>query len=318
VARVRLVPVVALLLALVVVPSAAPASSAVGNQRVLVILGTSSAQPYSVGRVQEVTRETADFYRTSSFGQLNLDFDITPWLHAFTADPGCGFTSQNSFDALMQPARLAAQRAGYEPGKYPRLVYVLADSRCAFFGTTWGQEVTLTREPTLELLLHELGHSFGLGHAGASSCVNGCSVIEPGDPYSPMGTGDKLLDFTACEKVVLGWLPEQPKVTQDGRYTLVPSGRAGPGRHALVIDTEIGEWWIEYRAKPFRGLLVHFVDVLHPTPVFAIGPILMTNPTHHHRNWIASGETYRVDTFTVKLLSAGTPQAQVRIHFVGG
>jgi hypothetical protein len=316
VARVRLVAFATLLLALVVVPSAG--ASATGSQRVLVILGTSGAQPYTAGDVQGVARQAARFYRTSSFGQLNLDFDVTPWLHAFTADPGCGFTSQSAFDALMQPARIAAQRAGYAPSDYPRLVFVLADSRCAFFGTTWGQEVTLTREPTLQLLVHELGHSFGLGHAGASACADSCSVLEPGDPYSPMGTEDKLLDFTAYEKVLLGWLPAQPRVTSDGRYTLVPASRNGPVRHAAVIDTSLAEWWIEYRAKPFRGLLVHFVDVFHPNPVFALGPILIVNPTHHHRNWVARGETYRADTFTVKLLTAGTGQAQVRIHFIGG
>jgi len=43
----------------------------------------------------------------------------------------------------------------------------------------------------------------------------------------------------------------------------------------------------------------------------------MVNPTRHHRNWIARGETYRADTFTVKLLSAGSAQAEVGIHFVG-
>lgn len=314
-ARVRLVAVVALLLALTVVPSAAP--SAVGQQRVLVILGTSGATPYTIGNVQDVARAAADFYRGSSFGQLNLQFDITPWLHAFTADPGCGFTSQSSFDQLVQPARLAAQHAGYRPSEYPRLVYILADSRCAFFGTTWGQEITLTREPSLELLVHELGHTFGLGHAGTASCADGCDVMEPGDPYSPMGTGDRLLDFSTYEKVVLGWLPAQAKVTGNGRYLLAPASRDGPGRHALVIDTNHGEWWIEYRAKPFRGLLVRFVDVLHPTPTFALGPILMLNPTHHHRNWIARGETYRADGFTVRLLRGGSAQAQVQIHFVG-
>jgi hypothetical protein len=317
VARVRLVAVAALSLTLVAVPSAAASSSAVGTQRVLIILSTSGPQPYTVANVQSVARRTTQFYRTSSFGQLNLAFDVTPWLQAFNADPGCEITSQSSLDALMQPARVAAQRAGYRPSDYPRLVYVVADSRCAFFGTTWGREVTLTREPTLALLVHELGHSFGLGHAGASHCPDGCSIVEPGDPYSPMGTGDHMLDFTAYEKVVLGWLPAQPRVTSDGRYTVVPTSRNGPVRHALVVDTKLGEWWIEYKAKPFRGLLVYFVDVFHPTPIFAVGPILMLNPTHHHRNWVALGETYRADGFTVKLLGVGQ-QARVRIHFVSG
>ncbi len=105
-ARVRLVAVAALLLALAAVPSSA--ATAVGPQRVLVILGTSGVQPYTPASVEDVARQTAAFYRASSFGQLNLNFDITPWLHAFSTDPGCGFTSQSTFDALMQPARLAA------------------------------------------------------------------------------------------------------------------------------------------------------------------------------------------------------------------
>jgi hypothetical protein len=318
VARVRVVAAVAVLSALVVVPSAAAAPSSTGQQRVLVILGTSGSQPYTVGNVQDVVRATAAFYHTSSFGRLSLDFDVTPWLRAFAADPGCGFTSQTSFDTLVQPARLAAQRAGYEISDYPRLVFVLADSRCAFFGTTWGQEITLTRQPTLELLVHELGHSFGLGHAGSTRCANRCDVIEPGDPYSPMGTGAKLLDFSAYEKELLGWLPAQPKVIADGRYALVPATRGGTGRHALVVDTKLGEWWIEYCAKPFKGLLVHFVDILHPVPIFALGPILILDPTHHHRDWVAYGETYRAGAFTVKLLRVGATQAQVRVHFLGG
>jgi hypothetical protein len=303
------------MLALVIVPSAEP--SALGEQRVLVILGTAGGQPYTVDDVRTATQATASFYRKSSFGRLDLEFDVTPWLRAFTADPGCGITSQSTLDQLMQPARLAAERAGYTPSDYPRLVYILADSRCAFFGTTWGSEVALTRQPSLELLAHELGHSFGLGHAGAASCPARCDVIEPGDPYSPMGTGDRLLDFSAYEKVVLGWLPPQPKVTANGRYAIVPASRAGGGSHALVVDTPQGEWWIEYRAGPFRGLLVRFVDIFHPVPPFAVGPILMVNPTRHHRNWIARGETYRADTFSVRLVRAGAAQAQAQIQFAG-
>jgi len=317
VARARLAAVAALLAVLVLAPPSG-AASATGEQRVLIILGTSGAQPYSVADVQSVARSAAEFYRTSSFSKLDLHFDVTPWLKAFTSDPGCGFTSQSTLDQLMLPARLAAQRAGYAPAGYPRLVYIIADSHCAFYGTTYGQEVTLTRAPNLELLLHELGHSFGLGHSRASRCVEGCNVADPGDPFSPMGTGDKLVDFSAYEKVVLGWLPPQPHVTKAGLYTIVPSSRASGGAHAIVVDREAVQWWIEYNAKPFRGLLVRYVDVRHPVPPFADAPVLIVDPVHRGRDWVALGETYRsAKYFTVRLVRAGAAHAQVRLRFVG-
>jgi hypothetical protein len=309
VARRRLVAVVALL-ALVVVPAASP--SAMGQQRVLVILGTWGAQPFSAASVQEVTREAANFYRASSFGRIDLHFDVTPWLHALSSDPGCAFTSQSNLDQLMQPVRLAAQRAGYSPSDYPRLVYIFASSHCGCHGAAWGQEMMLTRPPNLELLVHELGHSFGLGHAGTTQCADSCDIVEPGDPYSPMGTGAKLLDLSAYEKFVLGWLPPQPHATRNGIFTLVPASAPGGGAHAVVVDTDLGEWWIEYRTK-FRGLLVRLVDDQPPVLPLAFGPILIVNPTHHHRDWVAPGETYRANTFTVRLVRAGKTQAQVRI-----
>jgi hypothetical protein len=309
VACARLVAVVALL-ALVVVPAASP--SAMGQQRVLVILGTWGAQPFSAASVQDVTREAANFYRASSLGRIDLHFDVTPWLHVFASNPGCAFSSQSNLDQLMQPARLAAQRAGYSPTDYPRLVYIFASSHCGFHGEAWGQEMVLTCAPDLALLLHELGHSLGLGHAGTTRCADACEITEPGDPYSPMGTGTRLLDFSAYEKFVLGWLPPQPHATRNGTYTLVPASAPGPGAHAVVVDTDRGEWWIEYRTK-FPGLLVRLVDPQPPVPPLAFGPILIVNPTHHHRDWVAPGETYRADTFTVRLVHAGRGQAQVRI-----
>jgi hypothetical protein len=297
-------------LALVVAPAAAP--SATPQQRVLVILGTSDAQPFSEASVQEVTQAAANFYRASSFGRIDLHFDVTPWLHAFSNDPGCAFTGQGNFDQLMQPARLAAQRAGYSPSEYPRLVYIFASRHCGCHGVTWGQEMMLARAPDLALLVHELGHSFGLAHAGTTRCADGCNIVEPGDPYSPMGTGAKLLDFSAYEKFVLGWLPPQPHATRNGIFTIVPASAPGPGAHAVVVDADLGEWWIEYSTK-FHGLLVRLVDVQPPVLPLAFGPILIVNPTHHHRDWIAPGETYRAGTFTVQLVRAGKAKAQVRI-----
>ena len=84
-----------------------------------------------------------------------------------------------------------------------------------------------------------------------------CGLDETGDPFSPMGTAS--LDFSAFEKVPLGWIRRQPHVTA---AKATPSRRPVPSKlaQALIVDTDAGAWWIEYRSQPFRGLFFRFVD----------------------------------------------------------
>jgi hypothetical protein len=315
----RVVALAALFAALLFVPAAtATDTNTMGLQRVLVVLGTSGPVPFSVADAQAAGRATAAFFHTASFGKLTLDFDVTPWLVAFTRDPGCSARDQLTLDQLLLPEQIAVERAGYVPADYPRIVYVVANSHCGFYGMTVGHETMLTRAPSVELLAHELGHSFGLGHSNTARCPHDCTMTSPGDPFDPMGTGEQLIDFNVYEKVLLGWLPAQPRVSHSGVYTLVPASGPGNAAHALVVPTDGGEWWIEYRAGPFRGLLVRYVDFGLATAPFAPSPILMINPTGKHRDWIAVGETYRApEGLAVRLTRAQQAQARVRIRLVG-
>jgi hypothetical protein len=313
VVRAPLLAVVALLATLSPLQAGAAAK---GDQRVLVVLATAGSKPYTVAEVERVVRQADQFFRTASFNQVQLHFDVTPWLPAFTANPGCGSASNGSLSSLVAPARLAAGDAGYNAAHYDDVVYAIADSRCGFHGVTFGHEVLLTRQPTVELLVHELGHALGLGHAQSSDCrgVNPaqCGFDETGDPYSPMGSG--MLDFSAYEKVVLGWLPVQPHVTATKRYVLAPPTFRSKVAQALVIDAEDGSWWIEYRAKPFRGLLVRFVEN-RDLPPFGRSAALMMRTVKASRPWIARGETYRIpSSFRVTLLRAGPLRAELRLR----
>jgi hypothetical protein len=304
--------VLAIALAVVGAPYARSATPTPRSDHVLMALATAGDEPYSVQAVEKVVRAADAFIRASSFANERLTFDVTPWLRAFGSAPGCGGLTDLSLDDLVAPVRTAAERAGYVPGDYNRIMYTIADSHCGFFGQTWGTQVVLTREPTVQLIVHELGHTFGLGHAQASMCPTRCAVDDTGDPYSPMGSG--LTDFSVYEKATIGWIGRQPHARNPGFYTIAPGGIATTRPQALVIDTRYGHWWLEYRTKPFRGVLARFVDLAAAAPPFAPSPRLMLDPVHKGRPWIAAGETYNADgTFSVRVTK--TRANSVRLHF---
>jgi hypothetical protein len=305
---------VAALLATLVVQSAGAVVK--GDERVLVVLATSGSKPYTVAEVERTVAQAGSFLSKASFGQVQLRVDVTPWLSAFSGNPGCGGSTNRSLDSIVAPARVAADQAGFDATRYDDVIYTIADSHCGFHGVTWGNEVMLTRQPNLQLVVHELGHAFGLGHAQASDCITIaglCGLDETGDPFSPMGSGD--VDFSVYEKVTLGWIRPQPLVTAPKRYVLAPPTAASRLAQALIVHTDAGAWWIEYRSEPFRGLLFRFVDNLVVPSPFAQSAVLIRKLTKAKRPWLAVGESYRIPgSFRVTLTKAGSGRAEVRFR----
>ena len=305
---------VAVLLATLIVQSAGAVVK--GDERVLVVLATSGPKPYTVADVEQTAAQARNFFSASSFGQVQLRVDVTPWLAAFNGNPGCGGSTNRSLESVVAPARVAADQAGFDASRYDDVIYTIADSHCGFHGVTWGHEVMLTRQPNLQLVVHELGHAFGLGHAQASDCITAaglCGLEETGDPFSPMGSGE--VDFSAYEKVTLGWIRPQPHVTAAKRYVLATPTSASKLAQALIVDTAAGAWWIEFRSRPFRGLLFRFVDnSVVPSP-FAQSAVLIRKLTKAKRPWLEQGESYRIPgSFRVTLTKATGGRAEVRLR----
>ena len=303
---------VVVLFAAVALPSAGAAPKA--NERVLVVLASTGAKPYTVAEVQRTFDQANTFIQRSSFGQMQVHVDVTPWLTGLTVKPSCGGTD-GTVESIFGPPRKAAAGAGFDSTRYDTVIYALPDAHCGFFGATFGHQIMLTRQPTLDLLLHELGHTFGLAHAMGSDCIDllRCGLDDTGDAFSPMGSGS--LDYSAYEKSVLGWIPAQPRVTTPKRYVLAPPTATSRVAQALVVDTARGTWWIEYRSKPFRGLVFRYVDPENHSAPYAQSAVLILKPTKHARAWIVKGETYRIPfSFRVTLTKATATRAEVRFR----
>ena len=303
---------VVVLLAAALLPAAGAAPSA--NERVLVVLASTGSKPYTVAEVRDAFREADAYIQKASFGQVNVQVEVTPWLTGLTSRPSCG-ASDGTIDAIFAPAKREAAGAGFDTAHYDTVVYALPDARCGFFGATFGHQVMLTRQPSLELLLHELGHTFGLAHAMGAECTNllRCAMDDTGDVFSPMGSG--MLDYSAYEKTTLGWIPPQPRVTAPKQYVLAPATARSTVAQALVFETDEGTWWVEYRAAPFKGLLFRFVDADNQSAPYAQSPMLILKPTKKARPWIVKGETFRIPfSFRVTLAKATAKQAIVRIR----
>ena len=222
----------------------AGAQDSLGDLRVLVIRATWGPTPDNAAALAEA----APFYDRASFGQLRLHVDVTPWLAAYSG-PVCPSDGE--------AAKAAARGAGYEPAAYARVVYVIPEERCDFRGVTRGNEILLA---VPQVLVHELGHTFGLDHATSYTCArSNCRRIdEYGDPLSPMGHG--TLDFSAYEKLKLGWITKVQRVGGSRTYTVADIDTPSAEPQALVVPTNAGEYWIEHRADTPGRVVVRLVQ----------------------------------------------------------
>ncbi|SDF43311.1 Metallo-peptidase family M12B Reprolysin-like [Blastococcus aurantiacus] len=160
-----------------------------------------------------------------------------------------GWTSGPGKHLLLYFPEAAYERAGCSYG-------------LAVYGTArgGGESYITALEP--DVVVHELGHNFGLSHSSTYTC-DGATELAPGRPgrcvlvpyldwYDPMGNFDQLGTFTAQHQFDLGRLPaaqrrEVSNVTGAATATLAPiSGRSGVRAVRISVDAAT-QYWLEYR-----------------------------------------------------------------------
>jgi pimeloyl-ACP methyl ester carboxylesterase len=314
--------IAAIVIAVLAAPAAsAPRFAALGEQRVLVIAATWGPQPFTRDEIEVTVRETDAFVRRASFGKAWLVTAVTPWLTVPGAGRGC------NPQRVADDARAAAQSSGYDVGRFDRVAVVQPRGACPFGGIALGFDVLLNGRLHFKALAHELGHTWGLGHANAREC-NGavCRFVEYGDRYDAMGWG--LGEFGAYQKQLLGWVTRvaHPSDATATVADIAAVERASTLPHALVVRTARGQFWFEYRAErgtaapwaPARGDLAPGVVVRTDAPRATSerydDPLLIADAAAPGRPALAAGELYSVPgAFVLRVASTTRDAARLEL-----
>jgi hypothetical protein len=217
-------------------PGTAPAPAAQPTTvRVLVVKATWGPQPQA--DVRDLTGPAAAFFARASFGTVQLAFTETPWVDAFPDRSVCA-----DVRLLFEQGEAAA--AQFAPAGYDRVMYV---TPCRFVDV--GNEVvhagTVGLPSGPALFEHELGHTFGMSHAGALDCNSTCALNPYGNQLDAMGSG--VGDFGALQKTEAGWPVVVRDVAVPGTYRLAALELPSTLPQALVLHRGAVDLWIDHR-----------------------------------------------------------------------
>ena len=309
-------------------PGPAPALVNDGELRVLVIMATWGPQPFTRAQAQDVVFVQSDaFVRDNSFGAAHLAGEVTPWVTAFPAPPACGTPQEQK--SLATAAQAAAKAAGFDVASYTRFIYLFPGiSNCGYVGFGSLTEVFLNGQLFRGLVMHELGHTFGLEHAHLHQCTAaGCETIEYGDPYDTMG-GSLIGEFNAYEKYVAGWLKNITRPTRNGDYVVDQLELPSTLPQALMVQTANNEYWFDHREPLLRdvefknnpvvqGLTVHAgPPSADPTAQsnFSTANTTLPNPGGHGNPALLPGDTFG-ESGAFRLTVTNHVGTQVGVHF---
>jgi|GEM_PF-1619505 len=241
-----------------------------GNFRMAILMFNFSRyrrKPFTKEEVAEIAFTNSEsvraFYEESSYNQTHFSGDVFGWYELDRTFDNC----DTFFRTWAEDVRNLAAADGVNLDNYDRIAYLFPFiGYCSFGGIAesgggdeiWVNGMNMGSIPDSSTFIHELGHTFGLGHSNLIKCGNNaiddyanCQVKEYWDRYDKMGS--QRHHFNAAHKTKLAWIPQSriQDVTISGKYKLYPLETVGAGPQALRIRKPNTNqyYYLEYR-KP--------------------------------------------------------------------
>lgn len=196
-----------------------------------------------------------DVFHESSYGALSVDAEIV----AHVKLDANGSTSCDTI-RWAKMARALADEQVADLDSYDKFAYVFSEATgCGRNGSAGGDNVYLQDCAEAGTLLHEIGHTLGLGHAASVGVANwaiphlmpSSDVWDYGDLTCIMGATQTVKGFNAPHRLQLNWLsPENiQEVTASGTYVIEQLQGASGGVKVLKIDNPYSaeDFYLSYR-----------------------------------------------------------------------
>jgi hypothetical protein len=235
---------------------------------------TYNADPFAISAINSSvfgvapTKSAAEYYKEVSYGAQLLNGQVinqsNAWLQATVVRPNCSADLNGTLNAINTQAETLAASAtppvsGLNWSSYPGgILYVTDSLNCGWIGLGYigFARAYSNNSNALGVIGHEMGHNFGLYHAGSVGCgssvisPSGCTVTEYGDPFVVMGN-ISAGHFNSYQKSVLGYISSGVVVHSSGTasYTLGPIESSGQTLYAVKIPTSNPNrtYWVEFR-----------------------------------------------------------------------
>ncbi|MGK3993282.1 RICIN domain-containing protein [Sorangium sp. So ce1024] len=306
-----------------------------GTKRVLALRVQFNGQ--TLGTEQDVRNSlaaAATHLAGSSFGKMTLEYDV--------AGPfNINFGKCDDYNRWQNEAKTAARNAGFDLSRYQHfMIFGKIDCGYAGMGAQPGNATWLAGLWP-EVVVHELGHNFGLWHASSRTCRSGgatvtmsndCTFNEYGDPFDPMGNGGKQ-HYNANYKANLGWIPSTQiaTITADGTYTLAPMTEPSTGTQLYRIKGPNDVMYqlefrqpsatnvVDSRNRSVSGILVH--AFFTQSRESGRAHLLDMNPGGNFNDApLAVGASHQLfgTNATLKVLSVSATGAQIQVSGLGG